>query len=187
MIIRHLVFSSVTAAAVLSAPGLSSQTPAQARTQAIVVSFTKSKHVVKERHGVRVEKFKEIRSVPAVKSNPRDYSGSYEVPDMGFRLDLTVDANGRVSGSGANHRIGLDAQTLRTFTLADARLDGPLLTGTKVFANGSRERFEGVFINETTRDNPNDPGRTTFGLGAFVSPRQVGGQTVEKVFYQLKE
>jgi hypothetical protein len=181
-IIRTVFFATVATTVVLRAESASAQTAAPARTQAIVASFNKSKHAIKERHGVRVEKFKEIRSAPAVRSNPADYSGSYEA-DWGFRLDLKVDAQGNVSGSGADP-FGPDGQTLRTFTLANGKIDGALLTATKVFANGARERFEGVFINETVRDNPSDTGTTTFGLGALVSPRQMSGVNVAKVFYQ---
>jgi hypothetical protein len=118
-------------------------------------------------------------------ANPADYSGSYEA-DWGFRLDLKVDAHGNVSGSGADP-FDLDGQTLRTFTLADGKIDGALLTAVKVFANGARERFEGVFINETVRDNPNEAGTTTFGLGALISPRQISGVNVEKVFYEPRQ
>ncbi|MDB4871919.1 MAG: hypothetical protein JWL97_2923, partial [Gemmatimonadales bacterium] len=35
------------------------------RTQTIVASFNKSKHVVKEKRGVRKEKYLDVRSVPA--------------------------------------------------------------------------------------------------------------------------
>ncbi len=180
-----MFFAALTITVVLCTESASAQTAASARTQAIVASFNKSKHAVKERHGVRVEKFKEIRSVPAVRANPADYSGSYEA-DWGFRLNLRVDAQGNVSGSGADP-LGVDGQTLRTFTLADGKIDGALLNATKVFANGARERFEGVFIDETVRDNPNDAGRTAFGLGALITPRQMSGLTVEKVFYQPRE
>ena len=182
-IVQAASFATLAVSAMLSAAPTSAQT-APAHVQAIVASFNKSKHVVKERRGVRVEKFKEIRSVPAIKADPREYSGSYESPGSGFRLDLRVDALGNVSGSGADP-IDADGQTLRTFTLAGAKVDGALLTATKVFANGRREHFEAVFINETTRDNPNDAGTTTFGLGALITPRVMSGLTIEKVFYQV--
>jgi hypothetical protein len=181
-IIRPVFFATLAATAVLCAGSATAQSAAPARSQAIVASFNKTKYAVKERRGVRVEKFKEIRSVPAVRANPADYSGSYDA-EGGFRLDLKVNAHGNVSGSGADP-FDLDGQTLRTFTLADGKIDGALLTAVKVFANGARERFEGVFINETVRDNPSDTGTTTFGLGALVSPRQMSGVNVAKVFYQ---
>src|SRR5882672_6906688 len=79
---------------------LSQQSTAQARTRAIVASFNKSKHVVKEKHGVRVEKYKEIRSEPAIKQNVRDYSGAYEDQGLGLSLDLAVDGKGNVTGTG---------------------------------------------------------------------------------------
>src|ERR1700694_1516683 len=72
----------------------------QTRTRAIAASFNKSKHVVKEKRGVHVEKYKEVRSEPLVKANPQDYSGTYEVPEMGFALQLQVDKSGSVTGTG---------------------------------------------------------------------------------------
>lgn len=165
---------------------LSQQTATQSRTRAIVASFNKRKHAIKERHGVRVEKYKEIRSEPAIKANPREYSGSYEVEGLGCSLDLRVDANGTVSGSGYDP-VDFDASVKRQFTFRNARLEGALLTGTKVYAGGVTEPLEGAFINATSFDSPTDKGVTTFGLGVIGKRLSVGGVTVDKLFYQRKE
>jgi hypothetical protein len=156
------------------------------RTASIVASFNKSKHAVKERHGVRVEKFKEIRSEPVIKSDARDYSGSYEAPDLGSSLEIRVDANGNVVGTGSE-RLDADASVWRQVTLRNAKIEGALLTGTKVYENGATEPFEGVFIKKTSFDSPTDKGVTTFGLGVIRSPVSVAGVTVDKVFYQRRQ
>ena len=155
----------------------------QARTQAIVASFNKSKHKVKERHGVRMEKYKRVVSTPAVR-NVRDYAGSYEAEDWGLSLDLRVDANGNVSANG-HERINMDSQVWRQFTLRNARIQGELLTGTKVYANGATQPFEGAFINRTSFESPTDSGVTKFGLGEIRSSRLVvNGQSIDRVFYE---
>ncbi|HEY3257690.1 MAG TPA: hypothetical protein VGJ64_02450 [Gemmatimonadaceae bacterium] len=158
----------------------------QTRTRAIVASFNKSKHAVKERHGVRVEKYKEIRSEPVIKKNARDYAGSYEVPDLGFSLELRVDANGNLAVTGYDPVDG-DASVIRQFVLRNPRIDGALLTATKVYENGATEPFEGVFINRTSFDSPTDRGVTTFGLGVVGSSVRVSGLTLDRLFYQRKQ
>ena len=160
------------------------ETTAQ-RTQVIVASFNKSKRAVKSKNGVRVEKYKEIRSVPAILRNPRDYSGSYEAEGLGLNLELSVDDKRNVSGSGYE-AIDPDQHVFRRFTLRNAHLDGALLTGTKVYERGGTELLEGVFINETSFDSPTDKGRTTFGLGVLQNVTTSGGNTYDKVFYQKK-
>ena len=80
MLVRSAQLLGVLAANVLCASLASAQQPAgaQSRTQAIVASFNKSKHVSKEKRGVRKEKYIVVRSEPAVKQNPAEYSGSYD-------------------------------------------------------------------------------------------------------------
>jgi hypothetical protein len=173
---------AATNASIASSQAASSR---QSRTQAIVASFNKSKHVVKEKHGVRLDKYKEVRSEPVVRANPATYSGTYEVVDLGLILHLQVDANGRVEGTGEEPLQG-DARLARRFTLANAKVEGALLTGTKVYASGRSQPLEGVFINRTSFDSPTDRGFTTFGLGVVGSPVQISGVTVDKFFYELK-
>lgn len=155
------------------------------RTEAIVASFNKSKHVVKERFGVRVEKYKDIRSEPVIKSDPRDYSGSYEALDLGWSLELRADANGSLVGSGYE-RDDANASAWHKFTLRNARIEGALLTGSKAYENGVTEPLEGVFIKKTSFDGPSDKGVTTFGLGVIGPSVNVAGVTIDKFFYQRK-
>ena len=101
---RSAQLLGVLAASVFWAGVGASQQPSVAatdsRTRAIVASFNKSKHVVKEKHGVRKEKYLDVRSAPVVKQNPADYSGEYEDAGLGSSLRLRVDRDGKVEGTG---------------------------------------------------------------------------------------
>ena len=181
------LFATVSAfVAIQSATAQQTLAPAtQTRTSAIVASFNKSKHVVKERRGVRREKYKDVRSEPVVKANPQDYSGAYEVPDMGFGVQLRVERNGSVQGNGYEP-VNVDGSVRRRFTLRNGRIEGALLTATQVYADGTWNRFEGVFMNRTSFDSPTDRGTTEFGLGVIGKDVGVGGLTINRFFYQLK-
>src|SRR5947209_3112993 len=122
------------------------QSDAARRARELAASFSKSKHEVKEKRGVRVEKFKEVRSKPALKANAADYSGTYEATaGADYTLSLNVAADGSAEGGGTDP--GLAGP--RAFTLTGTRVAGALITGTKTYADGSTEKFEGVFINRT--------------------------------------
>lgn len=153
---------------------------AQSRAQELATAFNKQKHVVKEKHGVRTEKYKDVRSEPAVKQNIADYSGAYEVSDLGYVLNIQAGSDGSVQAVGNDKG--------RTFRLENARIDDALLTASKVYQDGATEKFEGVFLNRTDRNSPTDPGVTIFGLGVVLStPFETNGLTYEKLFYGLKQ
>jgi hypothetical protein len=190
---EHFAFARlpvIMAASVLFAGIASSQQTriagSELRTQTIVASFNKSKHVVKEKYGVRREKYLRVQSVPAVKQNATDYSGAYEGTDARFSLQLRVEASGNVEGTGVEP-LNDEAGVSRSFTLRDGRMNGALITATKVYANGSTEPFEGVFISKTVYESPTDKGVTEFGLGVVGQSIRVGGINVDKLFYQLKQ
>jgi hypothetical protein len=158
---------------------------AQARSQAIAASFSKFKNLSKEKHGVTKTKYLKIESQPAVRANPEDYSGTYEVPDLGFAMRLRVDQSGKVEGTGYEPIV--DPAVRRMFTLRDGKIEGALITATKVYANGTAERLEGVFIDRTTFESPTDKGSTSFGLGVIGKPVEVSGLTLDKLFFELVE
>ena len=108
-----IVLSLACAASVIS-----QQLSSQAKAREIAATFTKNKHVVKEKYGVRVEKYKDVRSEPAVKSNVSEYSGVYEVPDLGYAIRVQVGSDGRIQASGS--------EKSRAFALENARIDGAL-------------------------------------------------------------
>ena len=162
------------------------QPTVQTRTQAIVASFNKSKRGVKQKYGVLVDKYKEVRSEPAVRANVRDYAGVYEVQGLGFSLDLRVDSNGNIAATGYEP-VDEDGTIRRRFALRNAQIQGALFTATKVYASGATEPFEGVFINRTSFESPTDRGVTTFGLGVIRSSRLVvNGMSIDRVFYERK-
>ncbi len=162
-----------------------SVSPTGARARAMAQSFNKSKHVVKQKHGISRDKYKDVRSEPVIESNPQNYWGTYEVPDFGLFLHLRVDSNGSAAATGEETDVWGSGVT-RRFTLANAKVEGALLTGTKVYADGRSESLEGVFINRTSSDSPTATGVTVFGLGVLGAPIRISGITVEKFFYERK-
>ncbi len=159
------------------------QQDAGQRAREIAASFDKTKHKIKERHGVRKEMFIEIRSEPAVRADAREYSGTYEA-DAEYPLVIRVGADNRVEAEGFEPAPG---QARRKFTLRDARIEGALLTGTKVYTDGATETFEAVFINRTARHSPTESGTSAFGLGIRFDPPKAGdGFVLSRLFYQRK-
>ena len=155
----------------------------QSRALEIAAAFSKHKSVVKETHGVRREKYKDVRSEPTVKQNIRDYSGVYEVAELGYLLNIQVSDDGTVRASGS------DGDALgRRFELANATLQETLLTGTKVYRDGTTERLEAVFLTRTDRNSPTDPGTVLYGLGVLLPGTiELSGNTYDKLFYQLRQ
>lgn len=152
-----------------------------ARTAAIVAAFSKNKHVVKNKRGVRFEKYKRVESEPVIASNPETLSGAYEVDDIGSTLVLQVGRDGRVSGSGTEI---VAEGVARAFTLKDGKIDGALLTAVKVFRSGRTERLEGAFMKRTSYDSPTDRGVPALGLGVIGAPLTFHGNTYERFFYR---
>jgi hypothetical protein len=183
-----------TAFGLLPIPGISSAysstqaADAQKRADEIVASLNKKKEMVKEKYGVRKEKYKEVRCEPLVKANPSEHSGTYEVSDLGLGYSLTIRVgnDGRVDASGYEPTEG-GVKEARQFALRDARIEGALLTGEKVYTDGAVEKFEGVFIKRTVINSPTDDGVSSFGLGVVGRQIVIGGLTLDKLFYQLKQ
>lgn len=182
---RRMFLAAALAAGLFTIPAAARQSGAAERARELAARMSKKKHQVKEKHGVRVEKFKEVRSEPAPRSDPREYAGEYEA-DAGFRLRLVVTPDGRVEGGGIDPTFNGDRRP-RAFTLRGARVESALLTGTKVFDDGSAENFEAVFIDRTDRDSPTAAGTTSFGLGVHHDPPIPGdGYAISRLFYQKK-
>lgn len=174
-------FFAIALLVVCSVSAITQQLSQETRAQEITASFTKHKHVVKEKYGVRREKYKDVVSESLVKPNAREYSGVYETQDLSFVINVQVGSDGRIQANGSENG-------LRSFKLENARIEGALLTATKIYADGRTEKFEGVFMTRTERNSPNDPGVTRFGLGVLLlTPVEHGGITYDKLFYQLKQ
>ena len=169
----------VTALAVASAAGVQD---AGVRARELAAHFSKAKHKVKEKRGVRLEVFLEMRAEPAPRADAAGHTGVYESsPD--YKLDLRVAPDGIAVGRGTEP--GPDGT--RAFTLRDAKVSGAVLTGTKVYDDGREERLEGVFAALSVRRSPTDTGETFQGLGVvFDTPRAIGGVELTKLFYERK-
>lgn len=179
---NHAYRALVTLLAVWPALAAPQQSSSQSRAQQIAAAFTKQKHVVAEKRGLRKEKYKDIRSEPIVKQDITEYSGVYHVVDFGDVIDLQIGKDGRIQADGHD-----SDQPSRTFVLQNGKIEGAVLTAIKVYRDGATERFEGVFMTRTERNSPTDPGSTTFGLGVVLTtPREFAGNTFERLFYQLK-
>lgn len=157
----------------------------QKRVDEIVASLNKKKEKVKEKYGVRQEEYQEIRCEPVVKANPSEHSGTYEASELspGYSLTIRVGNDGSVDAYGYEP---LEGET-RQFALRDARVEGALLIGKKVYTDGSIEKFEGVFIKRSVIKSRTDGGVSSFGLGVVGRLKVIGGNTLDKLFYQRKE
>ena len=113
---------------------------AQQKTQDLIAALGKTKHKKKEKKGFFSESYSEIKNEPVVKNNIREYAGVYESP--GYRLELSISADGVVTGSGYDSRFYNSSR--QNFTLKNGRIDGALLRATKVYENGRKENFEAV-------------------------------------------
>lgn len=162
------------------------QRSTQSRTREIVASFNKTKHKVVEVYGIKKEKYKRVVSEPSIKQNIRDYSGIYEVSEMGYLINIQVESDGKLNATGSEPTNG-DTSHMRSFRLEGARISEALLTATKVYADGATEKFEGAFINRTDYISPMDKGTKTFGLGVVSNSFEFRGVTFDKLFYQLKQ
>ncbi len=140
---------------------------AEQKTQNLIAALSKTKYKKKEKKNFSFEKFIDIKSEAVVKNNVRDYAGVYESSEAGYKIELRVSADGKVEGSGYDS--DFDSSQKQNFTLKDARIEGALLTATKVFANGGTEKLEAVFNNRTVTEgkNPNEINSrgTKYGLG----------------------
>jgi hypothetical protein len=165
-------------------PSPSRSLEGQQRAEEMAALFNKTKHKVKEKRGIRIEIHVEVRSEPVIRNSAAEYAGTYEALGA-YPFRLQVGANGRIDASGSEP----GPQQTRQFTLKDAKIEGALLTATKVYTNGETEKFEAVFINRTERNSQTDSGTNTFGLGVVYDPPKVSSDysfTLNKLFYELK-
>lgn len=163
----------------LAAPtNLSSQT----RAQQVAAAFSKRSDAVKDKHGVRMEKYKDVRSEPLLKADITEYGGVYQVADLGDAMDLRIGRDGTIEASGHDADRGS-----RAFVLENGRIASAVLTGIKAYSDGTREPFEGVFMTRTVRESRTDPGTATRGLGVMLAvPREFGGNTYDRLFFALR-
>jgi len=143
------MFKLFTLIAIALSIGFSGSVAAQdatQRTKDLVAALDKTKYKKKEKANVSIEVYVDIKNVPAVR-DPFEYGGIYE--SDGYRLDLNVAKGGAATGSG--YDTYFENNVRMNFTLKDARIDGALLTATKVYESGETVPFEAVFVNRTSR------------------------------------
>ena len=157
---------------------------AEQRTQNLIAALGKTKHKKKEKKNVSFELYIDIKSEAVVKNNVQDYTGVYESMQAGYRIELRVPADGKIEGNGYDSDFNTSQK--QNFTLKDARVEGALLTATKVFADGETKKLEAVFNNRTVTEgkNPNEINsrETKYGLGFIDS----WGTVTNRVFLEFK-
>jgi len=157
---------------------------AEQKTRDLIAALGKTKHKKKEKKNVSFELYIDIKSEAVVKNNVRDYSGVYESSSADNRIELRFSADGTVEGNG--YDFDFNSSQKQNFTLKDARIEGALLTATKVFANGETKKLEAVFNNRTVIEgkNPNEINsrETKYGLGFIDS----WGTITNRVFLELE-
>ena len=153
---------------------------AGSRSQTLAASLDKTKYKKKDKPTVKLEIYIDIKNEPVVR-DAASLAGSYESEDNEYALDLQV-SGGSVSGSGWDRTP--DGNRRRSFTLKDARLEGALLTATKVYDGGEQEKFESVFVNRTVTTGRNvndiDSRDTKFGLGFIQDGSRAGSDKGEQ-------
>ena len=161
---------------------------AEQKTQDLIAALGKTKYKKKEKNGISVEVYVDVKSEAIVKNNVRDYAGVYESSAGDYRLELHFSADGRVEGEGfdANFTNGQK----REFTLRNGRIEGALLTATKVYAGGMTEKLEAVFNNRRVIEgrNPNriNSSETKYGLGFIDAFGDTDGTLTNRVFLEFK-
>ncbi|HEX8738395.1 MAG TPA: hypothetical protein VF721_23895 [Pyrinomonadaceae bacterium] len=167
----------------VSAGNTYAQTSGSQRAQEVAASLDKTKYKHKEKKNFRFERYIDIKNEAVIK-NASEYAGVYESPDANYRIELRV-SGGKVEGSG--YETGFNDSSRVNFTLRDARIEGALLTASRVYADGSTKRLEAVFVNRTITEgaNPNkiESRETKFGLG-FVE--NFGEQWQNRIFCEYK-
>lgn len=152
----------------------------ESRVTEIVSQFNKTKQKSKEKFGVVKQLYVEVRSEPVLQSNPRAYTGFYAVQGLDLALQLDVAANGAATGTGVEQG--------RTFTLRNGRVEGALLTATKVYRNGATAPFEGAFLRQRVREGTTpqriNSERTEWGLGVTGLNLRVDSIHLTKLFYR---
>jgi hypothetical protein len=76
------------------------------------------------------------------------------------------------------------------FTLKNARIDGALLTATKVYDNGTSQPLEAVFVNRNARTGSNPKvvsvDVTQFGIGFIQTGNDSNDSWTNRVFLEKK-
>lgn len=152
------------------------------KTQELVAALDKTKYKKKEKRDIKIEVYVSVRNEAVVKKDAGEYSGTYGDQNADSRLTLKVAPDGTAEGSGYDEG---DHGKLN-YTLKNARIDGAMLTATKVFENGETKKLEAVFVNRTVSSGTNAASitshETAYGLGYIET---YAPDSTSRVFLEL--
>lgn len=153
--------------------GVSAQTSdASLRAQELTAALDKTKYKKKEKRNVVIEIYIDIKNEAVVKKTQADYAGNYVCDEGNYNVELRISADGSVEGNGTDlyfEDSDFKNQKSRKFKFQNAKIEGALLTATKVYENGETKNFEAVFVKRTVLHgkNPNEieTRDISYGLG----------------------
>ena len=114
--------------------------------------FSKTKSVKKEKYGITKEKTSVIRSTIVPSDDLSFYAGNYVYDDLDYKLEIRLDPQNKLMAT-------LSRPSIPDLLLQDVLVDGAFFQAVKQNPDGTKETWEGAFINK------NDNGTTEFGLG----------------------
>jgi hypothetical protein len=115
------------------------------------------------------KKYKEKRFEPVVRENLKDYEGTYVGIDSTYRIEIRLDADGKLSANTFENG--------RRARLENIRLDGARLVATKTYADGRTGKFDGTFSNRILN------GERSFGILVDGMQINISGLTLNRIFY----
>ena len=151
-----------------------------ARAQDLAAQLDKTKYKKKDKGNVHIELYVDVKNSPVLRKNAAEYSGTYSCDDDSYELELKAAADGSAIASGHDMRSFNGKRS--KFTLRDARIDGSVLTGTKVFDDGTTEPFEAVFVDQNVRTGKNAESVLTSDLAFGLAFIQKGDEWTSRVF-----
>jgi len=156
------------------------------KTQDLVAALDKTKYKKKEKKDIKIEIYIDVKNEAVVKRDPAEYSGLYESSESGYGLEIRVAHDGSVTGSGYDSSMTGDDSKRVDFTLKDARVEGALLTATKLYNNGQTEKLEAVFtirsVSHGTNPSNIEGTDSSFGIG-FIQTHE---KWTNRVFLEFR-
>jgi len=183
--LRPIIVSSALAISILTASCVVSAQDTRTKTNDLVAQLDKTKHKVKDKRGTHTETYTEVRNEAAA-MKPADLTGRYTSTDAGdFWIDLHVDADGTANATGTGFE-NVGANSVRVNYTFKGRIEGALLTGTRILENGRTEPFEAVFVNRTVREGTTPIGAAVTYKGFGIGYIQQDENSTNRVFLQKR-
>ena len=117
------------------------------------------------------KKFKEKRYEPVTRANVRDYAGNYVGIDASYFIELAVQPDGKLSIKSHEGE--------REATFKEIRVEGAVITATRVYTDGATAKFHGTFANRILN------GKSAFGILVDGLHVELEGLTLTSIFYTL--